>query len=76
MDVNCTRDWHSIRVYIDDLLYLYIPIKEFEGLQSWMDDDRYYIEIYKSSGKNMLLEYRERDKWEKVLNKLNEILPR
>tara|TARA_R110000868_G_scaffold104290_1_gene287236 strand:+ start:4453 stop:4683 length:231 start_codon:yes stop_codon:yes gene_type:complete len=76
MDVKCTRDWHSIRVYIDKTLYLYIPMKGFEGLQSWMDDDRFFIEIYKTSGKNMLLEYRERDKWEQILSKLNEILPK
>lgn len=74
MKVTSLRDWQSIRIYIDKILYLYLPLKGFNGLQAFLEDDRYLIEIYNK--KTIVLEFREKDKWEKVLKHLDENLPK
>ena len=74
MKVTSLRDWKSIRLYIDKVLYLYLPLKGFNGLNSYLEDDRFYIELYNK--KTILLEFRERDKWEQVLKHLDKNLPK
>ena len=71
----------TLRIYIDGILHLRIyngVLLENTDLQSWIDDTRsprmYCIELYHRK-KAILLEYDDKELWEKILKILDKYDP-
>lgn len=65
-------DSEILKIYIKEKLHLMISTPN--GIQSWMDEDKYVpykIELY-FDNKTILLEYTRRDLWEAILDILDE----
>ncbi len=75
MEVTATRDWHYLKLYIDGILYVIVPMENFDGLQSWMDDGKYFIEFYQKGGTIILLEFMDIEKWKKILAEIDKKMP-
>lgn len=64
------RNYHGIRIYINDILHLVILIKNYNGIQSWYEGDKkriYYIEVSFKEGEPILIEYSDFDNWKTIL---------
>ena len=73
--ITCFRDNYNLRIYINNVLHLQIMMKNYDGLQSWLEGTKkftFYIEIYKKDQPSVLCEYDERERWETILNLLDQ----
>lgn len=74
MMIECKRTLKYLKIYIEGILHVNIPLEEYNGLQSWLEGDNtymYYIEYYLKSGGSILCEYEDREIWENILNKVD-----
>lgn len=64
----------GIKIYINDLLFLYIKdYKDFIGIQSWKEGkDYYHIEVY-TINKTIKLEFNDMAKWVSILKLFDEL---
>lgn len=68
--IECTRDYYSLRIYINDILHVEIRMENHDGVQSWYEGSRkrmYFIEFYRKEGDPILLGYDEVENWKAVL---------
>lgn len=68
--IHAERDFHSLRIYVNELLHLELPMKNHNGLQSWLEGSKkhmYFIQLYRKQGESIILEYDDRSIWEEVL---------
>lgn len=56
-----------LKIYINNILFVKINLEKFTGLQSYINNGTYHIEIY-SNGQMIHLEFNEIEKWKKVLD--------
>ena len=64
----------SLRVHIDGVMHLDLPMQDYGGLISWIDDGDitlYCIEIYRKNDKPILVEYVSKEVWKDVLWKMD-----
>lgn len=74
MQITGEIDHYTIRIYVDNVLHLYIWKEQLLGFQSWIDTKRrHVIEYYLKDGK-ILSEYDDRETWVQVLKILEENL--
>lgn len=72
IEFKWTNGW--ARVYINGLLHLHFRMRDYMGMQSWMDMGEFYvIEIYLTS-REIRLEYDSHTKWESMLKVLDQNL--
>lgn len=77
-----------VKLYVDGLVHVSFHAKIYIGLKSWIDENvmvpemnqwgkrkvtMYYIKIFLSGEKPILLEWEQRSGWEQVLKELNKI---
>lgn len=66
-----------IKIYINDLLHVYIKKEDLTGLQSWIEGasnshvKTYHIEFYTKNGEIECV-YDSKEKWTELLKLLNE----
>ena len=75
--IHATRSHQNLRIYINDLIHIDLPIKEHNGLQSWLegsDRRRYFIQFYRKIGEPIILEYEDRNIWEEILKVIDKNL--
>lgn len=68
--VSAIRDFKSLKIYIDGLLHLELPMNNHCGVQSWLEGSNkqmYFIEFYRKEGNSILLEYDDKDIWCEIL---------
>lgn len=76
-NISCKRDFASLRLYINGLLHLEIPMNGHNGLQSWIEGSNkymYFIQLYRKEGQAIRLEYDDKEIWESVLKLIDENL--
>lgn len=72
MEIVCKSDALTLRIFINDILYLFLDKKKLIGLQSWyINEWDLKIEIY-TTDRDILLEYNSLEKWKRVLALINE----
>lgn len=73
MDVKVELKGDVFKIYINDLIHLYIcePILSF---QSWSEQNKFYKIQYKTKNQTILTEYDCLVKWTTILKQLNTIL--
>jgi hypothetical protein len=71
VEVTCKNGW--LKIYLCGLLHLALRQKDLIGVQSWMNDGMYLIE-YTTTDQEVLTEYDDRQKWEALLHKLDDVL--
>lgn len=73
MDVKVELKGDVFKIYINDLIHLYIcePIISF---QSWSEQNKFYKIQYKTKNQTILTEYDCLEKWTTILKQLNTIL--
>ena len=73
MDVKVELKGDVFKIYINDLIHLYIcePVISF---QSWSEQNKFYKIQYKTKNQTILTEYDCLLKWTTILKQLNTIL--
>ena len=73
MDVKVELKGDVFKIYINDLIHLYIcePVISF---QSWSEQNKFYKIQYKTKNQTILTEYDCLEKWTTILKQLNTIL--
>lgn len=67
-------NYHTIRIYFDDTLYMLINRKYFIGIQSWIEGgDRFCIEFY-THNTSILTEFDCIKKWKMLLEEIDKNL--
>lgn len=67
-------NYDTIRIYIDNTLYVLIKRNEFAGLQSWAEGaNKYCIEFY-TNNTSILTEQDSKEKWINIINALDKNL--
>jgi hypothetical protein len=75
MDISITHTIKDLRIYIDGVLHVHLLCDKYVGLQSWIErDGKYCIELSVSEGKNILMEYENKETWVAILKLLDENL--
>lgn len=70
--VSVTRGYTGIKIYINDLLHLYLK-NGITGIQSWREDGIYSIE-YTYADTSVLSEYDKKQIWENILKQINKVI--
>lgn len=73
-EIKVIRDHRDLRIYIDNHLHFHLILKNYVGMQSWLEDSKkamYCIEIY-TTDTTILLEYDNVDTWTKILKLFDE----
>ena len=74
MNVTTKKTLKNLKIYIEGLLHVSIPIKEYSGLQSWLEGDNtytYHIEFYLNNGQTIICEYEDKKLWEEILKQID-----
>jgi hypothetical protein len=74
MNVTIKKSIKTFKVYIDGHLHISIPVKEYAGMQSWLDGDHekyYHIDFYLKSQNIIHCEYEDRKLWEEILKQID-----
>ena len=70
MDISIKKSGNEVKIYINRLLHVLI-LDRITSIHSWNEEDKWWkIEIQTKDNK-ILLEYDCFDKWEKILNLLD-----
>jgi hypothetical protein len=72
MTVESKKSGSSIKIYINNLLHLFIADR-ITSLQSWNMEDQFWIIEITTKNNKIKLEYDSQTKWEQVLNELNKL---
>lgn len=73
--IIATRDYFSLRIYINDLLHFEVQMENHDGVQSWYEGTKkrmYYIEFYRKQGEPIMLAYDDVKNWEIILKLIDE----
>lgn len=76
-EITAIRHLNSLRIYIDNILHLELPIDNHDGVQSWLvgtNNPYYCIEFYRKQGEPILLEYEDKDIWVRILDLIDKKL--
>lgn len=63
----------NIKIYVNDVLHVSFNIANLIGIQSYMTNNFYTIDLYMKGSMVILLEYGTMEKWIAVLAELNKI---
>jgi hypothetical protein len=70
-----THTIKDLRIYIDGILHVHLLSDRYVGMQAWIErDGKYCIELTVSEGKNILMEYENKETWAAILKLLDENL--
>lgn len=84
--IKCTYDIHGFRIYLDNLIHVFIERKEFSSMRAYIDvlppehsdpnfgAEKYVITFYTKSRNEIVCEYAEEHVWENILKAINEQL--
>jgi hypothetical protein len=67
-------EFDSLRIYFGDTLHLHVKRSKLLGVQSWRYGENNYSIEYTMDGNNILTEYDDKEKFEAILRRLDEIL--
>jgi hypothetical protein len=71
--ITLTHTIKDLRIYIDGILHVHLLSDKYVGLQSWIDGGaKYCIELTVSEGKNIKMEYENKQTWVAILKLLDE----
>jgi hypothetical protein len=71
--VTLSHTIKDLRIYIDGILHVHLLSDRYVGMQAWIDGSRKYcIELTVSEGKNIKMEYENKQTWLDVLELLDE----
>lgn len=70
MKISLSIEDDSIKILIDNILHLSVNQNRLLGIQSWVGSDKYIIQFY-MKGNNIICEYNNKKKWEKILSLLS-----
>lgn len=73
LEITAKTGFNNLKIFIQKTLHLHIERDKYLGLQSWKHQGKMCIEITLTTNK-IILEYDTVEKWEKVLNLLNDNL--
>lgn len=74
-EVQVARDFDSVRVKLNGLMHLHLPLSSYRGLQSWKGRSSYFaIEYTLGGGHTILCEYDQRETFEAILRGLDGVL--
>ncbi len=74
MNVSVELGHYTIKVLIDGLPHICIDRSQYVGYQSWSDDGAMNVIEYYTKTNKIRSEFDNKEKWVKVLTKLNECL--
>lgn len=75
MQIEVTPEFEGIAIRIGGVLHLYLDRKKFLAVHSWiMDGRKQFIIEYVMDGGSFISDYDARDKWEAILNGLDDVL--
>lgn len=64
---------YTLKLFIDDLMHLYIKRVDLIGIQSWVDyNSGYYCIEYTLKNRDILTEYDDITKWKSIVKLLEE----
>lgn len=72
-EITAEVGFNNLKIFIHKTLHLHIERDKYLGLQSWKHQEKLAIEITLTTN-TIILEYDTVEKWEKVLNLLNDNL--
>jgi len=72
--IKVTRDFYAIRVFINDLLHVWVPVDKLIGMETWCDTDSDFSIEFALAGGSMHLEYTDRDRWAMIVSGLEGVL--
>jgi hypothetical protein len=73
-EIECVRSYGDIRIRINGVLHLCVPLKDFAGLQAWYEGDAkriYFLEINLKGAEPILCEYVDESNWTRILKLLD-----
>ena len=73
MTVTSKKSGASIKIYINNILHLFIADR-ITSLQSWNNENNFFIIEIKTKHNTTLLEYDSQDKWESIINELDKLV--
>ena len=80
IEVYKIKNINGIKIYINDILHLYITYKDNFSFQSYIDKDKndnskymYYIEYY-FDGQTIETGYENKEDWENILKQISNIV--
>lgn len=71
MNVELQIKDDAIKIFVNNTIHICINQKQFLGVQSWVTNNRWYIEFYCKGNKKILCEYDSIKKWNKILSLLS-----
>ena len=70
--ISITHTIKDLRIYIDGILHVHLLSDRYVGMQAWIESNtKYCIEITVSKGKNIKMEYENKQTWLDVLELLD-----
>ena len=73
MTVESKKSGSSIKIYINNILHLFIADR-ITSLQSWNHENLFWKIEIKTKHNTILLEYDNPSKWESILNTLDKLV--
>jgi len=73
MTITSKKSGSSIKIYINNILHLFIADR-ITSLQSWNEENKWWCIEITTIHNTILLQYDSKDKWVAILNSLNETL--
>ena len=78
MDIKVVSSEREVFVKFDGITHFRCDRRELIGLQSWIVNRGritpvYSIQFYTRCGRDILLEYTDRDRWQRVLEELDKV---
>jgi len=70
MEITGHTDKGWLKIYINGLLHIALPIKKINGVQAWADHGWFVIECHSESSV-VVMEYNTIEKWRKILEIIN-----
>ncbi len=64
-----------LKIYINELLHIFVKVYSIEGLRSYIHDDGYFkIDLVLSDMNILILSYKKREHWELILKEIEKYL--
>lgn len=73
--ITAIRDYQSLKIYMNKMLYVEIRMDNHDGVQSWLEGSNkamFFIEFYRKAGGPIILEFDQFNTWKAVLKLIDE----
>jgi hypothetical protein len=65
---------YSIKVHFGEHLHLYVPMKDFLGIEAWKDSPTNFSISFALKGGSIHSQYDDQDRWLSILHQLDSLL--